>query len=51
VIPLNNGGGNFVKLFESMADSNSRMVGMLEELVRAQKNGNDISSKMLRMQT
>jgi hypothetical protein len=51
VIPLNNGGGNFVKLFESMADSNSRMVGMLEELVRAQKNGNDISNKMLRMQT
>lgn len=51
VIPLNNGGGNFVKLFESMADSNSRMVGMLEELVRAQKSGNDISSKMLRMQT
>ena len=51
VIPLNNGGGNFVKLFESMADSNNRMVGMLEELVRAQKNGNDISSKMLRMQT
>jgi D-alanyl-D-alanine carboxypeptidase len=51
VIPLNNGGGNFVKLFESMADSNIRMVGMLEELVRAQKSGNDISSKMLRMQT
>ena len=50
VIPLNNGGGNFVKLFESMADSNSRMVGMLDELVRAQKTNNDISNKILRTQ-
>lgn len=51
VIPLNNAGGNFVKLFESMADSNAKMVVMMDELVRAQKNGNDISNKMLRMQS
>lgn len=51
VIPLNNAGGNFVKLFESMADSNHKMVVMLDELVRAQKNGNDISNKILRQQT
>jgi hypothetical protein len=50
VIPLNNAGGNFVKLFESMADSNNKMVMMLDELVRAQKNGNDISNKILRQQ-
>jgi hypothetical protein len=50
VIPLSNGGGNFVKLFESMADSNSKMVGMLDELVRAQKTNNDISNKILRVQ-
>jgi len=51
VIPLNNAGGNFVKLFESMADSNAKMVVMMDELVRAQKSGNDISNKMLRMQS
>jgi hypothetical protein len=51
VIPLNNNGGNFVKLFESMADSNAKMAAMMEEMVRAQKSGNDISNKMLRMQS
>jgi len=51
VIPLNNAGGNFVKLFESMADSNAKMAAMMEEMVRAQKSGNDISNKMLRMQS
>jgi hypothetical protein len=34
-----------------MADSNAKMVVMMDELVRAQKNGNDISNKMLRMQS
>ena len=48
VIPLNNGGGNFVKMFESMAAGNSKMVEMLDELVRAQKTSNDIQTKMLR---
>jgi len=51
VIPLNNGGGNFVKLFENMASMMGKQVDILDELVRAQKNGNDISSKMLRMQS
>ena len=51
VIPLNNGGGNFVKLFESMADSNSRMASMMEEMVRAQKSSVDVQNKMLRAQS
>jgi hypothetical protein len=51
VIPLNNGGGNFVKLFESMADSNSRMAAMMEEMVRAQKSSVDVQNKMLRAQS
>jgi hypothetical protein len=51
VIPLNNGGGNFVKMFEDIASSNRQIAIMMDELIRAQKNGNDISSKMLRMQT
>ena len=51
VIPLNNGGGNFVKMFEDIASSNRQIATMMDELIRAQKNGNDISSKMLRMQT
>ena len=51
VIPLNNSGGNFVKMFEDIASSNRQIAIMMDELIRAQKNGNDISSKMLRMQT
>jgi hypothetical protein len=34
-----------------MADSNAKMAAMMEEMVRAQKSGNDISNKMLRMQS
>lgn len=48
VIPLNNSGGNFIKMFETMAEGNSRMVAMLDELVRVQRNSNDIQTKMLR---
>jgi hypothetical protein len=48
VIPMQNNSGDFVKLFETMAAGNSKMVEMLDELVRAQKTGNDIQTKMLR---
>lgn len=51
VIPLNNGAGNFVKLFESMAESNRAMVSMMQEMVSAQKNSVDVQQKMLRMAT
>ena len=50
VIPLNNAGGNFVKMFESMAESNAKMAAMMEEMVRAQKNSVDVQTKMLRAQ-
>jgi hypothetical protein len=49
VIPLNNGAGNFVKMFESMAESNRAMVSMMQEMVSAQKNSVDVQQKMLRM--
>jgi hypothetical protein len=51
VIPLNNGAGNFVKMFESMAESNRAMVSMMQEMVSAQKNSVDVQQKMLRMAT
>ena len=51
VIPLNNNSGNFVKMFEDMAASNRQMASMMEEMVRAQKNSNDIQTKILRVQT
>jgi hypothetical protein len=50
VIPLNNGGGNFVQLFEQMAMMMGQQAGSLDELVRIAKNGNDISNKILRQQ-
>ena len=37
--------------FSNMGALMKQQVDMLDELVRAQKNGNDISNKMLRMQT
>jgi hypothetical protein len=37
--------------FNNMAGLMKQQVVMMDELVRAQKSGNDISSKMLRMQT
>jgi hypothetical protein len=51
VIPLNNNGGNFIKMFESMAESNAKMAAMMEEMVRAQKNSVDVQTKMLRAQS
>jgi hypothetical protein len=50
VIPMQNNSGDFVKMFEVMATQSSRMADMLEILVRAQKDGNDISTKILRQQ-
>lgn len=48
VIPMQNNSGDFVKMFETMAAGNSKMVEMLDELVRVQRNSNDIQTKMLR---
>ena len=50
VIPMQNNSGDFVKMFEVIAEQSSRMADMLEILVRAQKDGNDISTKILRQQ-
>lgn len=50
VIPLDNGGGNFVQLFEQMAMMMGQQAGYLDELVRIAKSGNDISTKILRQQ-
>jgi hypothetical protein len=50
VIPMQNNSGDFVKMFETMAVQSSRMADMLEILVRAQRDGNDISTKILRQQ-
>jgi hypothetical protein len=50
VIPLNNNGGNFVKMFEDIAASNREIVGMMEEMVRAQNNSVDVQTKLLRAQ-
>ena len=50
VIPLNNGGGNFVKVFEDMAMMMGKQVGAMDELIRIAKNGNDIQTKILRVQ-
>jgi hypothetical protein len=51
VIPLQNGGGNFVKLFESMAEDSKNMLALMQEMVRAQKDNVSVSNKMLRMQS
>jgi hypothetical protein len=50
VIPMQNNSGDFVKMFEVMATQSGRMADMLETLVRAQRDGNDISTKILRQQ-
>jgi hypothetical protein len=50
VIPLNNGGGNFVKIFEDMAMMMGKQTGAMDELIRIAKNGNDIQTKILRQQ-
>jgi uncharacterized membrane protein len=41
VIPLNNGGGNFVKIFEDM-------VFLMQEMVRAQRSSVDVQTKILK---
>jgi len=51
VVPLNNGGGNFVKVFEDMAMMMGKQVGAIDELIRIAKNGNDIQTKILRIQS
>jgi hypothetical protein len=50
VVPLDNGAGNFVQLFEQMAMMMGQQASSLDELVRIAKNGNDISNKILRQQ-
>jgi lysozyme len=54
VIPLNNNSGNFIKMFETMASTNQRIVSLLEEtldvqssIASATKNTADSSGKML----
>lgn len=49
VVPLKNNAGNFVKLFEEMAETNRAMVSMMQEMVSAQKTSVDTQQKMLRM--
>lgn len=51
VIPMNNDQGNFVELFEEMAENTQRTTMLLEELVRAQKSSVDVQQKILRVQT
>ena len=51
VIPMQNNSGDFVKMFEAMAEGNFRMVAMMEEMVSAQKNSVDVQTKMLRAQS
>jgi hypothetical protein len=63
VIPLKDGnvpvsfngkmgmGDEAMGLFKIMAEQTATMAAMMEEMVRVQKNGNDISNKMLRMQS
>jgi hypothetical protein len=51
VIPMQNNSGDFVKMFEAMAEGNSKMVAMMEEMVRAQKSSVDVQTKMLRAQS
>jgi hypothetical protein len=48
VIPLNNNSGDFVKMFEDIASSNREMVGMMQEMVRAQKSSVDVQNKILK---
>ena len=48
VIPLNNNSGDFVKMFEDMASSNREMLGMMQEMVKAQRSSVDIQSKILK---
>ena len=51
MIPLNNGAGNFVRVFEDMAMMMSQQARAMDELIRVAKNSNDIQTKILRMQS
>ena len=51
VIPMQNGSGDFVKLFEDIAMMMGKQVGAIDELIRVAKNGNDIQTKILRIQS
>jgi hypothetical protein len=51
VVPLNNNAGNFVKLFEEMAQTNRAMVSIMDEMLRAQRASVDTQQKMLRLQS
>tara|TARA_B110000503_G_scaffold138833_1_gene225797 strand:- start:767 stop:1759 length:993 start_codon:yes stop_codon:yes gene_type:complete len=48
VIPLKNNAGDFVQMFEDMANSNREMAGLMQEMVRAQKSSVDVQNKILR---
>jgi hypothetical protein len=54
VVPIDNNSGNFVKLFQDMAETNEQIVQLLEEtldlqesIASATKNTADSSGKML----
>lgn len=51
IIPMKNNSGDFIKMFESMADSSRQMVAIMDEMLRAQKTSVDTQQKMLRMQS
>jgi hypothetical protein len=51
VIPMQNNSGDFVKMFEAMAEGNHKMVAMMEQMVSAQKSSVDVQNKMLRAQS
>lgn len=51
VIPMQNNSGDFVKMFEAIAESSARMADMMEQMVSAQKNSVDVQTKMLRAQS
>lgn len=48
VIPINNGAGNFGRLFEEMTNGIHTMNMKMDELVRAQRNSVDIQGKILK---
>jgi hypothetical protein len=51
VIPLDNNQGNFVKVFEEIADNSRATTMLLEELIKAQKSSVDVQEKILRTHT
>jgi len=51
VIPLSNSQGNFVELFEVIAENSKTTTMLLEDLIKAQKNSVEVQEKILRVQT